>query len=52
MDGTKVGTVTDGVPNTSFHLVFQLETNLYTSEPEDATTGHFQFDWATMYTRT
>ena len=51
-DGTKFGPATDGVPNTSFHLVLQLETNLYTSEPDDATAGHVQVDWVTFYSRT
>ncbi len=52
LDGTRLGTFTAGVPTTSFHLVFQIETNLYGSAPAPTTTGHIQLDWVTMYSRT
>ena len=51
LDGTKLGTFTAGVPNTSFHLVFQVETNQYDAPPADTVSGHIQLDWVTMYTR-
>lgn len=51
LDGTKLGTFTDGVPSTSFHLVFQVETKQYNEAPAADVAGHVQIDWLTMYSR-
>jgi Glycosyl hydrolases family 16 len=52
LDGTKLGTFTAGVPDTSFHLVFQIETNLCNAAISNSVSGHVQLDWVTMYSRT
>lgn len=52
LDGARLGTHTTAVPNTSFHLVFQVETILYGAAPADSVAGHVQLDWVTMYSRT
>ncbi|MCG2798893.1 MAG: glycoside hydrolase family 16 protein [Cellulomonas sp.] len=49
LDGVTVGSDTFQVPTTSFHLVFQVETALDGAAPADATAGHVQLDWVTMY---
>lgn len=49
LDGVTLGTFTQGVPDTSFHLVFQVETNLDGVPPDDSVAGHVQLDWVTMY---
>ncbi len=48
LDGKTLGTLKDGVPNTSFHLVLQVETALG-SAPSNSVAGHLQVDWVTMY---
>lgn len=49
LDGATLGTFTQGVPSTSFHLVFQVETNLSGTPPDSSVSGHVQLDWVTMY---
>jgi len=49
LDGVALGTFTQGVPDTSFHPVFQVETNLHGYPIDDAVAGHVQLDWVTMY---
>ncbi|PFG18565.1 glycoside hydrolase family 16 protein [Serinibacter salmoneus] len=49
LDGEEVGTFTDGVPDTAFHLVLQVETELYGSAPDPGTSGRVEVDWVTMY---
>ena len=51
LDGARLGTHSTGVPNTSFHLVFQVETILNGAAPADSVAGHVQLDWVTMYSR-
>ncbi|WP_051209040.1 glycoside hydrolase family 16 protein [Propionicicella superfundia] len=51
LDGAWVGTHTTGIPNTKFHLVFQVETNLFDRAIPDWVAGHVQVDWVTFYTR-
>jgi len=51
LDGATLGTFTQGVPSTSFHLVFQVETDAHGAIPLDSTSGHLQVDWVTMYSR-
>jgi hypothetical protein len=51
LDGTTIGTHTSKVPNTSFHFVFQVETNLSGSPIPDSSAGHIQVDWVTIHTR-
>jgi beta-glucanase (GH16 family) len=45
LDGQVVGTVTDGVPDTSMHLVLQVETMIDASKPASDVSGHLQVDW-------
>ena len=45
LDGQVVGTVTDGVPDTSMHLVLQVETMIDASKPASDVSSHLQVDW-------
>jgi hypothetical protein len=51
LDDAPLGTFTQGIPDTSFHLVFQIETNLVDAPPADSVAGHIQLDWVTFYQR-
>jgi hypothetical protein len=49
LDGKTLGTLTAGVPDTSFHMVLQVETMAGGPAPSAAVAGHVQVDWVTMY---
>ncbi|SDT19245.1 Glycosyl hydrolases family 16 [Friedmanniella luteola] len=49
LDGKALGTLTTGVPTTSFHPVLQVETAVGGPSPSSAVSGHVQVDWVTMY---
>jgi hypothetical protein len=49
LDGRLVGTQKSGVPSTSFHLVFQMETNIGGPAPSPSSSGHIQLDWVSIY---
>ena len=50
IDGVALGTKTSGIPTTSMHWVFQLETSINGPEASSTAAGNVQIDWATMYT--
>ena len=49
LDGKLAGTHTSGVPSSSFHLVFQMETNIGGPAPSASAAGHIQLDWVSVY---
>jgi len=51
LDGTKLGTSTNGVPSTSMHMVFQVETTVDLAAPASTVAGHVQVDWIVQYAR-
>jgi hypothetical protein len=52
LDGRLIGTDTAHIPATPMHWVLQTDTWSGGSPPSDATAGHVQIDWATVYTPT
>src|SRR6476469_1014362 len=49
LDGVTLGTKTAGVPNTSMHWVFQVETSIGGPSRTSNAAGHLKVDWAAMY---
>ena len=50
LDGSLLGTATQGVPTTSMHYVLQTETSL-DKVPANSATGHVQIDWVAIWSR-
>lgn len=49
LDGKLLGTSTKRIPNTPMHWVIQTETDNNGLIPANATAGHLQIDWVTVY---
>lgn len=49
LDGKTLGTFTTGVPTTKFHLVLQVETELFKTKPDAGASGRIEVDWVTVY---
>jgi hypothetical protein len=51
LDGKKVGTKTEGVPDTPMHWVLQVETSEEGPKAAPGDSGHVQVDWVKAYSR-